>query len=86
MYCLRLFALACTTFSGVYFVAGVFLLAAAYNHTERHFPLFITTRDFAKTIVAGVCFLCSAIAYSVLAKETKRNKVRTPGDVVPRQN
>jgi eukaryotic-like serine/threonine-protein kinase len=45
MYCLRLFALACTTFSGVYFVAGVFLLAAAYNHTERHFPLFITTRD-----------------------------------------
>jgi hypothetical protein len=74
MYFLRLFALACTTFSGVYFLASVFVLAAAYNHTERHFPLFITTQDFVKTVVAGVFFLSCAIAYIVLAKKTMRNK------------
>jgi hypothetical protein len=71
MYFLRLFALACTTFSGIYFLASVFVLASAYNHTERHFPLFITTQDFVKTGVAGVCFLSCAIAYRVLAKKAK---------------
>ena len=73
-YFLRLFALACATFSGIYFLASVFVLASAYNQTERHFPLFITTQDFAKTLVAGVCFLSCAIAYVFLAKKTKRNR------------
>ena len=70
-YLLRLSALACTTICGVYFLGSVFALAVAYNHTERHFPLFITTQDFAKTIVAGVCFVCFGIAYAVLARKTK---------------
>jgi hypothetical protein len=70
MYFLRLLALASTTFCGVFFLASVFVLASVYNHTPRHFPLFITWQDFAETILAGLCFLCSGIAYGVLARKT----------------
>jgi hypothetical protein len=70
-YFLRLLALASTTLCGILFLASVFVLAAAYNHTERHFPLFITRQDFAKTILAGICFLCSGIVYVILARKTK---------------
>jgi uncharacterized membrane protein HdeD (DUF308 family) len=72
-YFLRLLALASTTICGVYFLASVFVLVAAYNHTERHFPLFITKKDFAQTIVVGVGFVCSGIVYIVLARKTKTN-------------
>jgi hypothetical protein len=71
LYRFRLFALACATVSGVYFLGSAFVLAATFNHTERHFPLFITGQDFAKTMVAGVCFLFSGIAFVVLGRKTK---------------
>lgn len=72
MYFARLLALASTTFFGVFFLANAFALASVYNHTERHFPLFITWKDFAETIVSGCCFLCSGILYRALAQKTNR--------------
>jgi hypothetical protein len=68
----RLLALASSTFFGVFFLASVFALASVYNHTERHFPLFVTWKDFVETIVAGFCFLCSGLLYRVLARKTNR--------------
>ena len=72
MYFLRLLALASTTLCGVFFLASVFVLAYVYNSTPRHFPLFITWRDFAETILAGLCFLCSVIAYGILVRKTNQ--------------
>jgi hypothetical protein len=72
MYFLRLLALASTTFCCAFFLASAFVLASVYNHTARHFPLFITWRDFAETILVGVCFLCSGIAYGVLTQKTDK--------------
>jgi hypothetical protein len=60
-------------FFRLFFQASVFLLASVYNHTERHFPLFITWKDFVGTIVAGFCFLCCGIVYRVLARKTNRD-------------
>jgi hypothetical protein len=77
MYSLRLVALAGTTFFGIYLSASIFVLGTAFNHTARHFPMFITTQDLAKTFLAGVGFLASAIAYVALVKKTERTSPRS---------
>jgi hypothetical protein len=72
MYFLRLLALASTTFWGIYFLGSVFVLASVYNYTARRFPPIITWQDFGGTILIGLCFLCSGIAYGVLARKTNQ--------------
>jgi hypothetical protein len=72
MYFLRLLALASTTLCGVFFLGSICVLAYVFNPAPRHFPPFITWRDSAETVLAGLCFLCSGIAYGILARKTNQ--------------
>jgi ABC-type transport system involved in multi-copper enzyme maturation permease subunit len=71
-YFLRLLALASTTFCGIFFLGSALVLAWVYNYGARRFPPFITWQDFGETILVGLGFLCSAIAYGVLVRKTNQ--------------
>jgi hypothetical protein len=69
-YVFRLLALACATCCGVFFLLSFFVLAWIYlSHSPNQFPLFITNKDFAETVLFGAGFLCFGIGYLILARQ-----------------